>query len=116
VVKPPAKRPVVDYLQETHGLSERRACELMLLNRASYRYEALPNNDGELRTRLKILATQFPVYGYLMLHALLKQENLVVNKKRTYRLYTEENHQVRTKRRKHLSLTRQLITSPKKEN
>lgn len=116
MVKPPAKRPVVDYLQETHGLSERRACELMLLNRASYRYEALPNNDGELRARLKMLATQFPVYGYLMLHALLKQENLVVNKKRTYRLYTEENLQVRTKRRKKLQRPRQPMSLPAKVN
>ncbi len=37
-----------------------------------------------------------------MLHALLKQEGLVVNRKPTCRLYTEENLQVRTKRRKKL--------------
>ena len=37
-----------------------------------------------------------------MLHSLLKSEGLVVNKKRMYRLYTEEALQVRTKKRKKL--------------
>ena len=32
--------------------------------------------------------TQYPRYGYLMLPGLLKQEGLVINRKRTYRLYT----------------------------
>ena len=51
-----------------------------------------------IRTRLKELAAQYPRYGYLMLHGLLKGEGLVVNRKHTYRLYTEEALQVRTKK------------------
>ena len=45
-------------------------------------------------------ASQYPRYGYLMLHGLLKNEGLAVNKKRTYRLYTKAGLQVRTKKRK----------------
>ncbi len=37
-----------------------------------------------------------------MLHGLLKAEGLVINRKRTYRIYTEEGLQVRTKRCKKL--------------
>jgi len=62
------------------------------------------------------LATQYPVYGYLLLHGLLKQEGLVVNKKRTYRLYSESNLQVRTKRRKRLQRPRLPMLVPTNVN
>ena len=39
---------------------------------------------------------------YLRLHAMLRREGLVANRKRTYRLYTEEGLQVRTKKRRKL--------------
>ena len=44
----------------------------------------------------------FPRYGYKLLHELLKREDLVVNAKKTYRLYREEHLQVRRKKRKRL--------------
>lgn len=66
--------------------------------------------DGVLRKRLKALSAQYSRYGYLMLHALLKQEGLVQNKKRTYRLYTDEGLQVRAKKRKKLNRERLPIT------
>ena len=49
---------------------------------------------------MKALAVEQSAYGYLLLHGILKNEGLVVNKKHTYRLYTEEGLQVRTKKRK----------------
>lgn len=112
MVGPQAKRVVVQHLMNTHTVSERRACRLLKLSRSSHRYEAKPNNDEALRQRLKVLAIQYPVYGYLLLHSLLKQEGLVVNKKRTYRLYTEEGLQVRAKRRKKLQRPRQVMEVP----
>jgi putative transposase len=48
------------------------------------------------------LAARHTGYGYLFLHEILKTEGLVINKKRTYRLYTEEGLQVRTKQRRKL--------------
>lgn len=69
-----------------------------------------------LRNRLRDLAAKYPRYGYLMLHALLKREGLVVNRKRTYRLYTEENLQVRTKKRKKLIRPRQPMVVPIAKN
>lgn len=50
------------------------------------------------------------------MHALLKQEGLVVNRKRTYRLYREEGLQVRTKQRKKLKRPRMPIELPQKVN
>ena len=69
-----------------------------------------------LRSRLKQLATDYPRYGYLMLHGLLKTEGLVINKKRTYRLYTEEKLQVRTKKRKKLQRPRLPMVVPTQVN
>ena len=58
-----------------------------------------------------MLAAAFPRYGYKLLHELLKLEGLVVNAKKTYRLYREEHLQVRRKRRKRLP-TRDRVPLP----
>jgi putative transposase len=66
--------------------------------------------------RLKALAEKYPRYGYLMLHGLLRQEGLVINRKRTYRLYTALKLQVRTKRRKKLTRPRVPMAVPVRPN
>ena len=76
------------------------------------RYQAQPKEDDELRDRLKALAEQYPRYGYPTLHAMLKMEGLVKNRKRTYRIYSEEGLQVRTKRRKKLNRPRVPLEVP----
>lgn len=95
-----------------HGLSERHACRVLKLHRSVMRYQPQPRDDEPLRARLKALAAQYPRYGYLLLHALLKREGLVQNRKRTYRLYTELGLQVRTKRRKKLVRPRIAMAVP----
>ncbi len=112
MVKPANKKQVVTHLKAVHGVSERKACQLVGLSRSGYRYQAKPKDDSTLRKRLNELATQYPQYGYLMLHNLLKGEGLVVNKKQTYRLYTEQSLQVRTKKRKKLIRPRIPMVMP----
>ena len=51
-----------------------------------------------------------------MLHALLKREGFVVNRKRTYRIYAELGLQVRTKRRKKLVRPRMPMAVPTQAN
>jgi len=92
----------VSRLVDHFHLSERAACNLVGLSRTAYRYQTKSKDDHALRERLKALAAEHSRYGYLMLHGLLKAEGLVINKKRTYRIYTEEGLQVRTKKRKKL--------------
>ena len=111
-MKPANRKAVVTYLRRTHRLSERKACVLAGTSRTGYRHTPKASNDEPLQTRLKELAVQYPRYGYLMLHSLLKKEGLVVNKKRTYRLYNAEGLQVRTKKRKKLVRPRMPITVP----
>ncbi|WP_127924094.1 MULTISPECIES: IS3 family transposase [unclassified Pseudoalteromonas] len=116
VVTPAARKPVVRHLIDEFSLSERVACKLAGVSRTGFRYSLRNKTDDSVRTRLKILAAQYPRYGYLMLHGLLKGEGLVVNRKHTYRLYTEEALQVRTKKRKKLTRPRQPIEVPTTPN
>jgi len=116
VVKPVDRKPIAEHLINTHRLSERKACDLAGISRTGFRYHHKVNNDENLRQRLKTLASQYPRYGYLLLHNLLKQEGIVINKKRTYRVYTEENLQVRTKRRRKLTRPRLVIDLPSQVN
>jgi len=116
-VKPAARKRLVGYLQAQHQVSERRACRVIPISRKAVRYESTrPRQDATLVTRLKALGEQYPRYGYLMLHSLLRAEGVVVNRKRTYRLYTALGMQVRTKRRKKLVRPRVPMAVPVRPN
>jgi len=95
-------REDVAFAQAEHGVSERRACKLLGVDRASYRYEPKPDRNAELREELVKLARQKPRYGYRRLHAVLERRGQAVNVKRVYRLYAEEGLAVRRRRRKRL--------------
>jgi putative transposase len=72
------------------------------LARSVARYRSRRRDDAELRARLRDLAGQHRRFGYLRLHALLRREGLVINRKRTYRLYKAEDLPVRRRRRRRL--------------
>ncbi len=97
-----AKREAVGFLVAELGLSERRSCRIVGLARSVQQYHPVPKNDEAVVERLKALASENRRYGYLRLHAMLRREGLVENHKRTYRLYTEQGLQVRTKKRRKL--------------
>lgn len=93
--------------REEGGVSERRACGLVQMDRASARYRQRRNDDQPLRQRLRELAGERQRFGYRRLHALLRREKgldgqprWVVNHKRIYRLYREEQLVMRRRKRK----------------
>lgn len=85
---------------EAHGYSERRACQLMDMNRRTYRRPVKPDRDAELRRRLRELAEERRRFGSPRLHILLRREGLVVNHKRVERVYREEGLSLRLRRRR----------------
>jgi putative transposase len=89
-----------------HGVSERRACRLFALSRASRRYRPVRADDGPLRVRLRALALAHPRYGYRRLWALLRREGWAVNVKRVRRLYRAAELALRPRRRKRLRVVR----------
>lgn len=61
------------------------------MNRATARYEVIKKDkDSNLRSRMRELSEQRKRFGAPRLHVLLKQEGLVINHKRTERIYREE--------------------------
>lgn len=99
---PAARRIEASYAIERYGVSERRACRLLGLHRASWQYRSRRPSDATLRERLRVLAAQLPRYGYKRLHRRLRRQGVVVNHKKIYRLYREEGLMVRKRARKRL--------------
>jgi putative transposase len=87
------------------------------LSRTAYRYQRHREDDTVLRCRLKELAGQRKRFGSPRLHIMLKREHLVVNHKRTERLYREEGLALRRKRRrKGAAGARMVIPAPERPN
>jgi putative transposase len=98
-LKPAARRELVQGVREAYQLSEKRACGLMGITRWSNRYQSRKDSQAALRLRLRELAGSRVRYGYRRLTVLLRREGWAVNTKRVYRLYREEELQVRTAKR-----------------
>jgi putative transposase len=97
-----ARRDVAFVMNE-YQFSERRACRLLDLDRASYRYDARPDRNGKLREALVAEARQNPRFGYRRLWVMLtKRHQLQVNVKRVHRLYKREGLAVRRQKRKRI--------------
>ena len=47
---PEAKRQAVTHLREVHGVSERRACQVLKVDRSTVRYQSVGGDDAELPT------------------------------------------------------------------
>lgn len=95
MVTPAAKRQAVAHACAVHGVSERRACRIVDVDRASMRYRSRRAGDAAARLRIRDLAAQRRRFGYRRLHVLLRREGYRMNHKRFRRLYREEKLQVR---------------------
>jgi len=89
----------VTHVKAEHGYSERRACDLLDMNRRTFR-RALPvDKDAALRTRMREIAETRRRFGAPRLHVMLRREGLVINHKRTERVYREEKLSLRWQKR-----------------
>jgi putative transposase len=100
-------------VMERHGLSQRRACELVGLDRSTLRYQCRRPDDSAIRQRLRELAAERRRFGYRRLGWMLEREGHTLNHKKLYRLYREERLMVRRRRgRKRALGTRAPMTLP----
>lgn len=100
------RRAAVRLAQDRAGLSERRACALVGMSRATSRYRRRRPPQDALRARLRELAAGRLRWGYRRLYVLLRREGHHVNRKRVYRLYREEGLAVRRRPRKRVAQVR----------
>jgi putative transposase len=87
------------------------------LSRASYDYRPVEKDDTDLREKIRELAHQRRRFGCPRIHLMLRREGLVVNHKRTERIYREEGLSLRKrKRRKTAAVARVILPVPIKPN
>ena len=59
-----AKRQAVVHLCKAHGVSQRRACATIQVDRSTVRYQSKRPDDSELRTEIKLVARERRRFGY----------------------------------------------------
>lgn len=91
------RRFALPYLRKAYQISERRACQVVAVNRSTVQYKSVKTDVPALRARINEIAATRVRYGYPRIHVLLRREGWVVNRKRVYRIYREEGLSMRLK-------------------
>jgi putative transposase len=95
------------------GLSQRRICGLVELDRNTLRYRSRRPDDRLLRTRIREIAEAKRRYGCPRIYVRLRREGWMVNHKKVERLYREEGLSLRRrKRRKYTAVPRVALPKP----
>jgi len=95
VVTPDAKRKAVVHLIDKHGVSQRRACNALNVDRSTVRYRSKRADDSDLREEIKLVAKERRRFGYRRIQVMLERKGIFMNYKKLRRIYTEEKLQVR---------------------
>lgn len=95
MVSPRERRRAVEHLMTERGLSQRRACELVSVQRSSARYQTRMRQDESRAVALvRTYAEEQPMYGYRIIAAMLKQDGHQINRKRVYRIWRQQGLQL----------------------
>lgn len=116
MVSPAQRRAVVSWAESAYRVSQRRACEALVIARSVIRYRSIKPDDAPVRRRLHELAAARPTFGVRRLHVLLRRDGLRINRKKVRRLYREEGLQLKPRRRRRRAATlrqpRAIVTRP----
>lgn len=100
MVSPVAQRETAIWLQGKFAISERHACRIAQIPRATHRYRAKRVVQADLVSRLRALAYARPRFGYRRLFHLLRREGHSTGIKKVYRLYQAEGLAMKRRRPK----------------
>jgi len=92
-------RAVVAFFVE-RGVSQRRACRVVGIQRSTCQYKPRPDRSVDLRERLKAFAKKRRRWGFRKAWCTLRRQGLLVNRKRIQRLWRQEKLQVRPRKRR----------------
>ena len=76
MVAPAAKRQAVAHACGRHGVSQRRACEVLKIDRSTVRYESVRADDTDLREAMKTVAAERRRFGYRRIHVMLERQGI----------------------------------------
>jgi putative transposase len=94
------RRRGAEHLEAEHGVSERRACQVIGLWRSSKRRPSGGIEDEKLIRRVHELTEQYPRFGYRKIHAVLRSEGVAIGRDRLRLIRKREGLQVPKKQRK----------------
>lgn len=97
MVRPALRVLALDYVRGHYGISLRRACQLVQVSRSTPYSERREDPRPELRRRMRELANTRVRWGYRRLHVLLRREGWQLGRSQCYRIYGEEQLQLRSK-------------------
>ena len=73
------RREIIAHVQAFHGVSQRRRCLALGVERSSVRYVSHKPHKAPLRLRIHDLAAARVRYGYFRIYTLLRREDWLVN-------------------------------------
>ena len=113
LVGPKAKRAAAQWSAERFGLSQRRVCRLLALDRQTLRYRSRRHEDEALRTRIREIAETKRRYGCPRIYVRLRREGWHVNHKKVERIYyRDEGLSLRRRRKKLAAVPRVVLPRP----
>ncbi|MET3725065.1 putative transposase [Sphingomonas trueperi] len=95
-----------------HGVSGRRACRLVGVNRSAWQYEPLRGKADAVRERMRERANERHRFGYRRLASLLRRDGKL---KKVYRLYRDERLTVRKRGGRKRALGMRVPMAPPQE-
>jgi putative transposase len=116
--RPALKKIAVEYITTHHGISQRRACRLIKQTRSSQFYTSRKDRRDDLRSRMREIAHTRVRYGYRRIHVVLRREGWRLGRDQAYRLYTQEQLQLRSKlpKKRKMAVLRRERVQPKRPN
>jgi putative transposase len=101
-------------MAERFGLSQRRVCHILTLDRNTLRYRSRRQEDAALRARIREIAEQKRRYGAPRIYVRLRREGWRVNHKKVERIYyRDEGLSLRRRQRRKKAAAVPRVALPK---
>ena len=94
------QRRGAEHLEAQHGVSERRACQVVGIARSTKRRPSGRIEEAKLVRRVHELTQRYPRFGYRKIHAVLRSEGTAIGRDRLRLIRKREGLQVARKQRK----------------
>ena len=116
VGRPALRRQAVAYIVRCYGVARRRACALVKQTRSTDYYRSIKDPRHDLRARMREIANTRVRYGYRRIHVLLRREGWRLGRNQAYRIYSEEQLQLRSKlpKRRKMTVLRRVRFAPER--
>ncbi len=98
LLKPRLIKPIVNFVLERFGLSVRKSCRILGINRTTYLYKEKENDDFEILKQMKNIVSKQPKAGCSMITMQLHQLGIKINHKRVERIYKENKMQLKNRK------------------